>query len=149
MELFDVVIAVVCVTAAVIAVVTLAQASRLYERIGRSGGFWLSHDGHSSARSPDLAGEQDDEDMRQLLEAISAARRHRGEPPPGPEFLEQVRREALGAHRRGGIDVPERRPNDPQATGEAQPGAETTEVDWRRDEVQPGSDGVQVDRKRD
>jgi hypothetical protein len=96
MKLFDVVIAVVCVAAAVIAVVTLAQASRLYDSIGRFGGFWLSHDGQSSARSPEAAGEPDDEDVRQLLEAISAARRRRGEPPPGPEFLEQVRREALG-----------------------------------------------------
>ncbi len=149
MELFDVVIAVVCVAAAVIAVVTLAQASRLYDSIGRSGGFWLSHDGQSSARSPDVAGEQDDEDVRQLLEAISAARRRRGQPPLAPEVLEQVRREALGAHWRGGIDGPERRPNDTQGTGKAQPGAETTEVEWRRDEVQRGSDGVQVDRKRD
>jgi hypothetical protein len=95
-KLFDVVIVVVCVAAAVIAVVTLAQVSRLYDRIGRSGGFWLSHDGPPSARSPEAAGEQDDEDVRQLLEAISAARRRRGEPALGPEFVEQVRREALG-----------------------------------------------------
>jgi hypothetical protein len=98
-EFFDVVVAVVCVAAAVLAVVTLTRASRLYDSIGRSGRFWLSDDEVPSAQSFRAAGEPDEDEVHQLLEAISAARRRRGEAPLGPDFLEQVRRETLGGPR--------------------------------------------------
>lgn len=77
MELFGVVVVIVSVAAAVVSVVAYLRADRLYRQIGRSGSIWVDQRDRMSFEDYEAI----EEEMRQTLEAISAERQARGEPP--------------------------------------------------------------------
>jgi hypothetical protein len=78
MVVFEIVLVVVCVVSAVIATVTFARASRLYDRIGRIGTYSMSIEERPSAPTREQVRDEVDE----MLQAIAKARKARGEPPP-------------------------------------------------------------------
>jgi hypothetical protein len=78
MLVFEVVLVAVCVVSAVIATLTFARASRLYDRIGRLGTYSMSIEETPSTPTREQVREEVDE----MLQAIADARKARGEPPP-------------------------------------------------------------------
>jgi hypothetical protein len=85
---FGTVIWVVCIAAAVIAVIALLSSSKAWEDFGKG---HLLMDNEAAPR-PDAgtAAEERDEEIRQMLEARNARRRRRGEAPLDVE--EEIRR---------------------------------------------------------
>ena len=82
---FEVVLVVVCVASAVIATLTFARASRLYDRIGRLGTYSMRIEETPSTPTR----EQVRDEVHQMLQAIAETRKARGEPPPDPPELIQ------------------------------------------------------------
>jgi hypothetical protein len=77
-ETFEIVVIVVAVASAVIAIVFAAKAGSAYKRVGRLGDFWLDTDKDGDSTSArDLVRE----DIEQMLAAIEAGRRARGDRP--------------------------------------------------------------------
>jgi cytochrome P450 len=88
MVVFEIVLVAVCVVSAVIATVTFARASRLYDRIGRLGVYSMSIEERPSTPTREQARDEVDE----MLQAIAKARKARGGPPPDlPELIEELR----------------------------------------------------------
>jgi hypothetical protein len=72
-----VVVVVVCVASAVIAAVAFARATRLYDKIGGLGTLGMSHDDEQTASTREIVREE----VRQMVDAISALRAEKGESP--------------------------------------------------------------------
>jgi hypothetical protein len=88
MVVFEIVLVAVCVVSAVIATLTFARASRLYDQIGRLGTYSMSIE---EARSTPTR-EQIRDEVHQMLQAIAQARKARGEPPPDlSELIQELR----------------------------------------------------------
>jgi hypothetical protein len=83
-DAFPIVIISVSIAAIVVAVIVAITSGGLYERIGRGGTFGLDSDGaRPSGPAPGSAAAraEADAEIRQLVEAKSARRVARGEPP--------------------------------------------------------------------
>jgi hypothetical protein len=78
MVVFELVVVAVCVVSAVIATLTFARASRLYDQIGRLGTYSMSIEQEPSTPTR----EQVRDEVHQTLQAIAEARKARGEPSP-------------------------------------------------------------------
>jgi hypothetical protein len=78
MVVFEIVLVAVCVVSAVIATLTFARASRLYDQIGRLGSYSMSIKEEPSSPTR----EQERDEVHQMLQAVAEARKARGEPPP-------------------------------------------------------------------
>jgi hypothetical protein len=90
---FEVVLVAVGVVSAVIATLTFARASRLYDQIGRLGTYSMSMD-----EEPSTPRELVRDEVHQMLQAIAEARKARGAPPPDlPELIQELGSNA--AHR--------------------------------------------------
>jgi hypothetical protein len=101
---FGTVVWVVCIVAAVIAVLGLLSSQKTWDEFGKG---HLTMDSETSASrrpNPSAAGVQErDEEIRQMLEARNARRRRRGEPPidvdeelrrlTGPQIDPELRQE--------------------------------------------------------
>jgi hypothetical protein len=85
MVVFEIVLVAVCVVSAVIATVTFARASRLYDQIGRLGTYSMSTEEEPSTPTR----KQVRDEVHQMLQAIAEARKARGEPPPDMSELIQ------------------------------------------------------------
>jgi hypothetical protein len=86
MVVFEIVLVAVCVVSAVIATLTFARASRLYDQIGRLGTYSMSTD-----EEPRTSRELVRDEVHQMVQAIAAAREARGEPPPDlPELIQEL-----------------------------------------------------------
>jgi hypothetical protein len=84
---FEVVLVAVCVVSAVIATLTFARASKVYEQIGRLGSFSMSIGKEASAPRELVRDE-----VHQMLQAVAEARKARGEPPPDlSELIQELR----------------------------------------------------------
>ena len=91
MVVFEIVLVAVCVVSAVIATLTFARASRLYDQIGRLGNYSLSIEEEPSTPTR----EQVREEVHQMLHAIAEARKARGQPPPDmSELIQELGGEA-------------------------------------------------------
>jgi hypothetical protein len=77
MVAFEIVVVVVCVASAVIAAVTFVGAIRLYDKIGGLGTLGISHDDEQMAPTREIVREE----VRQMVDAISALRAGKGESP--------------------------------------------------------------------
>ncbi|HEY2637952.1 MAG TPA: hypothetical protein VGI54_11215 [Solirubrobacteraceae bacterium] len=81
-EAFGVVIFVVVVLAAIVAVASLSGRDHLYEQIGRGG---LTRDSDAARSGPPsgsaAAGAEQEEEVRQMVEAANARRARRGQAP--------------------------------------------------------------------
>src|SRR5689334_8594154 len=84
-DAFPIVIIGVSLVAIVVAIVVSLSSGGLYDRIGRGGTFGLDTEGSSSRSGPPpgsaAARAEADAEIRQLVEAKSARRVARGEPP--------------------------------------------------------------------
>src|SRR4051794_1290580 len=84
-DAFPIVIIGVSLAAIVVAVIVAVSSGGLYERIGRGGTFGLDSDGSGTRPGPApgsaAARAEADAEIRQLVEAKSARRVARGEPP--------------------------------------------------------------------
>jgi hypothetical protein len=102
MVAFEIVVVVVCVVSAVMAAVTFARATRLYDKIGALGTLGMSHDDEQAAGTREIVREE----VRQMVDAISALRAKKGESPLPPDLLRELEagggRGAAGA-RTGGL----------------------------------------------
>lgn len=91
MVAFGIVVVVVCVVSGVLAAAAFVKVGRLYGEIGQRGTLSMTHDDESRGPTREVVREE----VREMLEAISAARRARGEPPldsePYEEALRQLR----------------------------------------------------------
>ncbi len=91
MVVFEIVLVAVCVVSAVIATVTFARASRLYDQIGRLGTYSMSIEQEPSTPTRELVRDE----VHQMLQAIAAGRKARGEPPLDPsELMQELRGDA-------------------------------------------------------
>jgi hypothetical protein len=97
MVAFEIVVVVVCVASAVIAAVTFVRATRLYDKIGALGTLGMSHDDEHSAPRREIVREE----VRQMVDAISALRAEKGESPLPPDLLHELE---AGAGRRAAHD---------------------------------------------
>jgi hypothetical protein len=78
---FGTVVWVVCIVAAVIAVLGLVSSQKTWDDFGK-GGLTMDSERTASSRTTSSAGLRErDEEIRQMLEARNARRRRRGEPP--------------------------------------------------------------------
>jgi hypothetical protein len=85
-DAFPIVIIGVSIAAIVVAVIVAVSSGGLYDRIGRGGTFGLDSDASISGRPGPAPGSaaaraEADAEIRQLVEAKSARREARGEPP--------------------------------------------------------------------
>lgn len=101
---FGTVVWVVCIVAAVIAVLGLVSSQKTWDELGRGR---LTMDSEITRSAPTTASglQERDEEIRQMLEARNARRRRRGEPPidieaelrrltaPHPDVDPELRRE--------------------------------------------------------
>jgi hypothetical protein len=97
MVAFEIVVVVVCVVSAVMAAVTFARATRLYDKIGALGTLGMSHDDEQAAGTREIVREE----VRQMVDAISALRAKKGESPLPPDLLRELE---AGAGRRAAGD---------------------------------------------
>jgi hypothetical protein len=84
MDVFGTVLIVICLIAALIAAISFWGSGRIYKGLGRSGPFSMEDEGtHRAAPVPKgpAADAEAREEVRQMLEAKSARREARGEPP--------------------------------------------------------------------
>jgi hypothetical protein len=86
MVAFEIVIAVVCATSAVLAAVMFVRATRLYDKIGALGTLGMSHDNEQAVATREIVREE----VRQMVDAISALREERGKPPLPPDLLREL-----------------------------------------------------------
>jgi hypothetical protein len=84
MLVFEIVTVVVCVVSAVIAAVSFVRGLKLYDKIGQLGTFAMTHDEEPSAATRELVREE----VRQMLDALSQARKARGERSSAAELLD-------------------------------------------------------------
>jgi hypothetical protein len=88
MVVFEIVLVAVCVVSAVIATLTFARASRLYDRIGRLGTYSMSIEETPSTPTREQVRDEVDE----ILQAIAKARKARGQPPPDlSDLIQELR----------------------------------------------------------
>jgi hypothetical protein len=106
---FGTVVVIVCVVAAVVALLTLLGSGRTWSEFGRSG-MVMDRDRSSAATRPaaPVSGAEREAEIRAMLEALAARRARRGEPaldveaemarlsapappPANPELVEEVR----------------------------------------------------------
>jgi hypothetical protein len=97
MVAFEIVVMVVCVASAVIATATFVRATRRYVKIGELGTLGMSHDDEQTAATREIVREE----VRQMVDAISALRAEKGESPPPPDLLHGLE---AGAGRRAAGD---------------------------------------------
>lgn len=93
MVAFEIVVVVVCVTSAVIVAVMFARATRLYDKIGALGTLGMSHDDEPAAGTREIVREE----VRQMVDAISALRAERGNRPFRRTYCANLRRGPGGA----------------------------------------------------
>ena len=86
MVVFEIVLVALCVVSVVIAAITFARASKLYDQIGRLGTYSMSIE-----EEPSTPRELVRDEVHQMLQAIAETRKARGEPPPDlPELIQEL-----------------------------------------------------------
>jgi hypothetical protein len=84
-EAFGTVLWIVCIGAAIVAVVGLIFSRRTWEDFGKGGLLMDSEVGRGGSQQSAAAVRERDEEIRQMLEARNARRARRGEPPVNVE----------------------------------------------------------------
>jgi hypothetical protein len=84
-EAFGTVLWIVCIGAAIVAVVGLIFSRRTWEDFGKGGLLMDSEIGRGDSQHSPAAVRERDEEIRQMLEARNARRARRGEPPVNVE----------------------------------------------------------------
>jgi hypothetical protein len=88
MVVFEIVLVAVCAVSVVIATLTLARASKLYDQIARLGTYSMSIE--ETPNTPTR--EQVRDEVHQILQAVAEAREARGEPPPDlSDLIQELR----------------------------------------------------------
>ena len=99
MVAFEIVVVVVCIASAVMAAVTFARATRLYDKIGALGTLGMTDDDEQTVPTREIVREE----MREMVDAISTLRAEKGESPLPPDLLRELEagagRSAADAHR--------------------------------------------------
>jgi hypothetical protein len=94
---FGTVVIIVAIVAVLVALVSFRGSGRIYSTLGRSGGLTMDREPPAAAGGGATAAEAREE-IRQMLEAKSARREARGEPPLDVEAeLEALTRPSTGA----------------------------------------------------
>jgi hypothetical protein len=96
MVAFEIVVIVVCVTSAVIAAVMFVRATRLYDKIGALGTLGMSHDDEQGAVAREIVRDE----VRQMVDAVSALREEKGEPPLPSGLLRELEASATSRETR-------------------------------------------------